>query len=299
MTSYSAKCLSFNIPKNENELAQVILEDNTTLSCKLLIGADGGTSRIRKEMGVHYLTWPYDQKSIIANIRLAEPIANNIAYQKFTPNGPIALLPLSDTEMSLVWSTTIETARSLMKLPNDQFVDALNDALWEPPIQNEIVTNATKFLENILGRSSNCPRAIEFVPKCIEVEEKSRASFPIVFGHATNYIGFGTALIGDAAHRVHPLAGQGVNIGFKDVEILSNLMGESVYRGGAVASMEVLSKYEQESQKHNVPLVFGIDALYKLYSTSALPVVLIRSLGLQVVDAVPAIKKVFQAQAGG
>merc|ERR1712179_876357 len=115
----------------------------------------------------------------------------------------------------------------------------------------------------------------------------NRAAFPLGFGHSTRYIGPKTALVGDAAHRIHPLAGQGVNLGFGDVSCLTDLLSECARVGGDVGGLSHLQRYETLRQRAVLPVVGTIGGLEQLYSTSFGPTVLLRSLGLQAVNSVP------------
>lgn len=135
-------------------------------------------------------------------------------------------------------------------------------------------------------------------PPAIEtVVDKSRGAFPLGFAHASSYVGNGVALIGDAAHRIHPLAGQGVNLGYGDVSCLVEKVAESVYNGAEVNAMDYLLAYERERLQQNVPIMMGVHGLQRLYGTDFAPVVLLRSLGLKVTHAVPLIKNLFVSRA--
>lgn len=125
------------------------------------------------------------------------------------------------------------------------------------------------------------------------VIEKSRGAFPLGFTHASSYVGQGVALIGDAAHRIHPLAGQGVNLGYGDVSSLVEHLSEAVYNGADVNSFSYLLKYERQRLQDNVPVMVGVHGLQKLYGTDFPPVVLLRSLGLKITNSVPFIKNLF------
>ncbi|KAJ4436626.1 hypothetical protein ANN_16757 [Periplaneta americana] len=255
------------------------------------IGADGANSQVRKAMNVQYLSWNYHQMGIVATLKLSEPTENVVAWQRFLPTGPIALLPLTDELSSLVWSTSIQQAKELLRLSDESFVDALNDALWKKYPRDKVVDIATQKLNEILESmflSSNAVRQLH--PSIASVEEGSRAAFPLGFGHSTRYVSKGVVLVGDAAHRVHPLAGQGVNLGFGDVQCLSDLLCEAVFNGSTLGNMAHLRKYETLRQRHNVPTMLAVDGLQKLYGTTLTPVVVLRSLGLQLTHALNPVK---------
>lgn len=130
-------------------------------------------------------------------------------------------------------------------------------------------------------------------PTIRSVVNKSRAAFPLGFAHASSYVKHGVALIGDAAHRIHPLAGQGVNLGYEDVSGLVQVLAEAVYNGAELNSLDYLIKYERERLQHNVPIMLGVHGLQKLYNTEFSPVVLARGIGLKVTQSLPFIKKLF------
>ena len=125
----------------------------------------------------------------------------------------------------------------------------------------------------------------------------NRAAFPLGFGHSVRYTGPRTVLIGDSAHRVHPLAGQGVNLGFGDVISLTRELDESLRAGAVLGGEESLCRYETDRQRHNLPTMLGIDALQKLYSSQATPIVLARSLGLLTTNAISPVKKMIMHHA--
>ncbi|KDR03814.1 Ubiquinone biosynthesis monooxygenase COQ6, partial [Zootermopsis nevadensis] len=270
---------------------RVHLENGPSYVCSLLIGADGANSQVRKAMGIKYLSWNYNQMGVVATLKLSEPTENVVAWQRFLPTGPVALLPLTDELSSLVWSTSIEHAKELLSFSNERFVDSLNDALWKKLPRDKIVDVATQrfngLLESLFERSSTVQ---QLHPSVSSVVEGSRAAFPLGFGHATRYVGKGVALVGDAAHRVHPLAGQGVNLGFGDVRCLSELLSEAVFNGSLLGSLPHLLKYETLRQRHNLPMMLTIDGLQKLYGTTLTPLVVLRSFGLQLTHILNPVK---------
>ncbi|EZA55833.1 Ubiquinone biosynthesis monooxygenase COQ6 [Ooceraea biroi] len=251
-------------------------------------------------MGVQYLNWQYDQLGIVATLKLSEPTENIVAWQRFLPTGPIALLPLTDSLSSLVWSVTSEKAKELLKVSEEEFVDRINEALWRVYPKNGVVESGMHALRQLLeGLSLQTGVSRQLQPSVAAIVEGSRAAFPLGFGHAVSYTQPGTVLVGDAAHRVHPLAGQGVNLGFGDVTALTQLLAEAVVNGSQLNSTIHLRRYETLRQRHNVPTMLVIDALHRLYKTTAAPVVLARSLGMQLTNAIPQVKKLLMEQAAG
>ncbi|XP_024938933.1 ubiquinone biosynthesis monooxygenase COQ6, mitochondrial [Cephus cinctus] len=255
------------------------------------VGADGANSRVRDAMGVQYIKWNYDQMGIVATVKLGEPTANIVAWQRFLPGGPVALLPLTDTLSSLVWSVSHEKAKELLKLEEEHFVDAINDALWKVYHRDGIVESGMKALQQLLaGLSLQTGVTKQLPPSAAGIVEGSRAAFPLGFGHSVCYVKPGSVLVGDAAHKVHPLAGQGVNLGFGDVTTLVQILAEAARNGAMFGDMAYLTKYETLRQRHNVPTMLAIDALHRLYKGTAAPIVLARSLGLQLTNALPPLK---------
>ncbi|KAL3285557.1 hypothetical protein HHI36_000087 [Cryptolaemus montrouzieri] len=242
-------------------------------------------------MGVHFVSWNYDQMGIVATLELEEECDNTVAWQRFYPDGTIALLPLNNKFSSLVWSTTLHHSKELLSLTEQEFIDKLNESLWRTSGKNFIVEESTKAFDQfmkVLNLSSTKERQLP--PKIIRCKENSRASFPLGFGHATNYVMKGAALVGDAAHRVHPMAGQGANLGFGDITCLNEILGEAAYCGSELGSLLYLKDYETRRQRRNVPTMLAIEGLHRLYGTDSPPAVLVRSIGLQAVNALQPLK---------
>ncbi|KAI5643182.1 FAD binding domain-containing protein [Phthorimaea operculella] len=262
------------------------------------IGADGAKSAVRQAMGAQYLSWNYDQMGVVATLHLAEETQNTTAWQRFLPTGPVALLPLDSKRSSLVWSTTVDHAKELLKLPEEQFVDALNDALWKQYPRSSSVDACMSWVSTVLkkvGLPDGAQRQLP--PSIMNIAAGSRAAFPLGFGHSTRYVAHGVALVGDAAHRVHPLAGQGVNLGFGDVKDLTELLANALYSGLDISHHSWLEKYESVRQRHNVPTQLAVDALHRLYTVDFPPFVLVRSVGLQITNALQPVKKLIMSQA--
>ncbi|NXU55695.1 COQ6 monooxygenase, partial [Turnix velox] len=270
---------------------QVELADGRRLHTRLLIGADGHNSAVRKEAKIKNIKHQYDQSAVVATLHLSEPTDNNVAWQRFLPTGPIALLPLSDTASSLVWSTSHEHAAQLLAMDEESFVDSINSAFWSNVNHSDFIDAAGAMFRSALSLLQPSGSAARQLPPSVaKVEPQSRATFPLGMGHATEYVQQRVALIGDAAHRVHPLAGQGVNLGFGDVASLAQHLSAAAFNGNDLGSLKHLLKYETERQRHNVSLLTAIDFLKRLYSTTLTPVVLLRTWGLQATNALPPVK---------
>lgn len=163
--------------------------------------------------------------------------------------------------------------------------------------QDQGVTSLLKLADSVastvLGGVSKSLTNMKQPPAIKSVVDKSRGAFPLGFAHSSAYVGNGVALIGDAAHRIHPLAGQGVNLGYGDVSCLVEKVAESVYNGSDVNRLNYLLDYERARLQQNVPIMIGVHGLQKLYGTDFPPVVLLRSLGLKMTHSVPFIKNLF------
>uniref|UniRef100_A0A6J0UQC2 Ubiquinone biosynthesis monooxygenase COQ6, mitochondrial n=2 Tax=Pogona vitticeps TaxID=103695 RepID=A0A6J0UQC2_9SAUR len=294
---YKSRAVGYTFPlhyqtSDSSPWVQIDLADGRRLQTKLLIGADGQNSVVRKAAGIQNIQYRYDQSSIVATLHLSEATDNNVAWQRFLPSGPIALLPLSDTVSSLVWSTSHEHASQLLSMDEESFVDSVNSAFWSNAHHSDLIDTAGSMFQSavsFLMPSGTAGRQLP--PSVAKVDPKSRAVFPLGLGHATEYVQHRVALIGDAAHRVHPLAGQGVNMGFGDIACLTRHLSAAAFSGKDLGSLKHLLQYEGERQRHNVSLMAAIDLLKRLYSTSVIPFVLLRTWGLQATNAIPPVKE--------
>ncbi|KYM93567.1 PREDICTED: ubiquinone biosynthesis monooxygenase COQ6, mitochondrial [Cyphomyrmex costatus] len=297
---YNSKVTDIQLLKTGMEFVTILLQSGERYRARLLVGADGVNSLVRKAMGVIYLNWQYNQLGIVATLKLSEPTENVVAWQRFVPTGPIALLPLTDSLSSLVWSVTKEKAKELLKISEEEFVDKVNETLWRIYPKSSIVESGMHGFHWLLTRLALKTNASRQMPPSIEaIIEGSRAAFPLCFGHASSYVQSGAVLVGDAAHRVHPLAGQGANLGFGDVAELTKTLAEASVNGSHLNDMYYLRTYETLRQRHNIPMMLAIDGLHRFYQHTAAPIVLGRSLGLQLVDSLPPIKKLLMQQAAG
>ncbi|XP_064514788.1 ubiquinone biosynthesis monooxygenase COQ6, mitochondrial isoform X2 [Pseudopipra pipra] len=263
---------------------------------RMQIGADGHNSVVRKEAEIKNIEHQYDQSAVVATLHLSEATDNNVAWQRFLPTGPIALLPLSDTASSLVWSTSHEHASELLAMDEESFVDSINSAFWSNINHSDFIDTAGAMFRSAISLLKPSGTAVRQLPPSVaKVDPESRAMFPLGMGHATEYVQHRVALIGDAAHRVHPLAGQGVNLGFGDIACLAHHLSAAAFNGSDLGSLKHLLKFETERQRHNVSLIAATDLLKRLYSTRLAPLVLLRTWGLQATNALPPVKEQIMA----
>ncbi|CAF5187696.1 unnamed protein product, partial [Rotaria magnacalcarata] len=197
------------------------------------IAADGYQSSIREMARIPTMQWNYDQFGIVATLQLADNIPNNnVAWQRFLPTGPIACLPLSNTHSSLVWTVPKSMHKTLMNLSDEQFVDEVNKAFTSDVYkQNEIISITERLRscwQQVIPVSSTL---LQYPPVIINIQPKSRAAFPLSLLNSNQYVAPRLVLVGDSAHRIHPMAGQGVNMGFGDIVCLMNILEQAVRDG--------------------------------------------------------------------
>jgi len=237
----------------------------------LLIGADGANSAVRRKLTVPTREWSYGQEAIITTIE-AELRHDKVARQRFMSTGPLALLPLPDTEnrghfISIVWSLDHEACSELYELDKGAFLEHLSQAS-----------------EHRLGKV---------------VDMGLRRKFPLIQRHAKTYIGKRALLIGDAAHSIHPLAGQGVNLGFKDVVVLLNELTRAKSRGLSPAEPEVLRRYQRRRQPENLAMMAAMEGLKRVFGASQPGIPWLRNQGMNAFNKVLPVKKAIIRQALG
>lgn len=283
----------------------ITLSTGASLTARLLVGADGANSPVRHFAQIPSRGWDYSRHGVVATLSLTDPgwggDAFKTAYQRFLPTGPIALLPLPGSYASLVWSTTPPNAALLKSLPPSDFTAMVNAAFRLSPVDLAYMhTIPNGQAEEYAWRLENTPHDPYAVPMPVTgVQEGTVASFPLKLRHADTYIAERVALVGDAAHTVHPLAGQGLNSGQGDVQSLVNAIEYAVSHGQDIGSTLALEKYNSERYFQNHVLLGVCDKLHKLYSVGSGPLVPLRSLGLGAVNALGPLKNFFMKQAGG
>lgn len=283
----------------------VRMSNGSTVYARLLIGADGVNSPVRSYAGIESRGWDYGQHGLVATLTMEWNDRQNVAWQRFLPTGPIALLPMPDGKASLVWSTTPKLAAHLKSLSPEAFCTLVNAAFrLDMTDLNYLYTrfNAEDISAEFEWRDGLLPMEDEgakFPLRVAEVQEGSRASFPLRMRHCDSYVAPRVALVGDAAHSTHPLAGQGLNLGQGDVATLSSVLEKAVVRGADIGDEVVLQEYWAERYPVNHVMLGVIDKLQKLYCTDAAPIVALRSVGLDVVNSLDWVKTMIMKQATG
>ncbi|KAK2146066.1 hypothetical protein LSH36_635g01022 [Paralvinella palmiformis] len=227
---------------DKRHLARVVLDDGTILTTDLLIGADGQKSLLREMAGFHTINWDYNQFAVVATLKLVDHSDNSVAWQRFLPTGPIAMLP------------------------------------WTDEHKNPLADYVSDVFDNVLTTFGFSGSTSQQLP-------------PTVIGIEENTIG------NDAAHRVHPLAGQGVNLGFGDVTSLCDHITKALSAGQDIGDLNHLLDYETERQRQVLPMMAAVDGLNRLYSTKFTPIVLLRTVGLQATNALTPLKEKIISQA--
>lgn len=283
----------------------VQLSGGKQLTARLLVGADGGNSPVRTFAGIDSRGWDYNRHGVVASLQMegngwgAED--NKIAYQRFLPTGPVAMLPMPGNHSTLVWSTTPKLAAHLKTLSAKDFIAIVNAAFRLSPVDLAYMhTLAEGQADELTWRLQHTKYDVERAPQNVTgVQEGTVASFPLKLRHADTYIGERVALVGDAAHTVHPLAGQGLNQGQGDVESLAKTIEYAVTHGQDIGVQMSLESYNSERYAANHLLLGVVDKLHKIYAVESGPLVPLRSVGLRAVNALGPLKQFFMSQAAG
>ena len=253
----------------EDDHAAAVLTDGRRIEAALLIGSDGSGSLSRKLAGIETSGWDYEQRAFVTHVRTEYPHART-AWQRFLPDGPIAYLPLADGRSSIVWTTTPAHAEKLVSDDSEQVAKELMLAL-----------------DGALGR--------------VELAGP-RGQFPLRLIHAKNYCRERFVLVGDAAHSIHPLAGQGVNLGFLDSAALIEVLADELDRGlapSALGERRVLRRYERWRKSENAVALGLVDGLNKLFGSRADTLGWARRTGLSMLDGSMLAKRFLMGRALG
>ena len=227
------------------------------LSAKLVVGADGGQSSVRKLLDIQQTVTEYQQTAIVTTIK-TEVDHQNIAFERFTASGPLALLPLND-EYAVVWTRSTEDAEQLVSDSEDEFLKELHACFGYK-----------------LGRFSL---------------SSARRSFPLSLIRANAMYSGRAVIIGNAVHQLHPVAGQGFNLGLRDVVQLAECILNQEAKGADIGAPELLAEYAEQRQKDHDTVIHFTDGVVKLFSNEWLSIAAARNIGLAVVDFMPGMKK--------
>ena len=255
------KSINFNDDKTE-----LTIKSKTKLSANLVVAADGTRSWVRQQADIAVKGWDFDQAALVTTVK-TEKYHQDTAWQRFLNTGPLAFLPLTDGYSSIVWSTSPDEAKRLTEISESEFALELAQAF-----------------ENKLGK-------IESVA--------GRAVFPLRLFETLNYVKPRLALVGDAAHTIHPLAGQGVNLGLADVASLITTIVEAINDKKDIGDLKVLRRYERWRRADNRSMLVAMDGLKRLFGSELSAVKSLRSLGLNVTNRITPLKNLIMQQAMG
>ena len=244
----------------------VTLSDGRDMTARALIGADGRNSSVAQRAGIRRQGWDYGQTALVAAIDHEKP-HHGIAQQYFMATGPLAILPLPGNRSSVVWSETNDNARTIAALDDDAFLKVLRPRFGD-----------------YLGAISLAG---------------ARFSYPLSLSLAETYAAPRIALIGDAAHGVHPVAGQGLNLGLRDVAALAEVLVEAARRGEDIGSELVLERYQAWRRFDATSLALGMDSVNRLFGSDNPILSAARGIGMGVVTALPPLRRRFMRQAAG
>ncbi|HIG07851.1 MAG: FAD-dependent monooxygenase [Methylococcales bacterium] len=227
------------------------LESGRRCQTRLLVAADGGNSKVRQTVGLGVNSWDYEQQAMVLYVA-TEYEQQDITWQRFVPSGPQAFLPLTGRFGSVVWYNSPDEVQRLKALPK------------------------TVLLEELMASFPECLGAVS--------EVLGVASFPLKRQHALRYVKPGVALVGDAAHMINPLAGQGVNIGLLDAAALAEVLVAAHYNGEEINSLNVLRRYESLRRNENLKMMNVMEVFYRVFSNQVRPLQLLRNIALGFAD---------------
>jgi 2-octaprenyl-6-methoxyphenol hydroxylase len=249
-----------------SKFINVCLADETEISARLLVGADGARSSIREHAGIASHGWNYGQSAIVTTVA-HEREHNGCAEEHFLPAGPFAILPLTGRRSSIVWTERTDEAERIVALPDDEFHDELEKRFGLHLGDIEVVG--------------------------------ARRAFPLGLFTARSFIAERLALVGDAAHIIHPIAGQGLNMGLRDVAALAEAVADAARLGLDIGAPDVLERYQRWRRFDTMTMGIATDGLNRLFSNRSDALRLIRDVGLGLVERMPPLKRMFIREAAG
>jgi len=248
-------------------VGEVVLASGRALSGRVVVGCDGRGSGVAERAGIRRQGWGYGQTALVTAVRHECP-HEGTAQQFFMPSGPLAILPLPGGHLSsIVWSESEAVAAEIQALPDDAFLTALRPRFGD--FLGEIALAGVRF------------------------------SYPLSLSLAERFVAERVALVGDAAHGVHPLAGQGLNLGLRDVAALAEVLVEAKRRGEDIGAADVLERYQTWRRFDSTVMALGMDGVNRLFSNDNPVLRGVRDLGLGAVNALPGMRRAFIRQAAG
>ncbi len=244
----------------------VTLHTGSEVTGRVLIGCDGRTSGTAERAGIKRMKWGYGQTALVCAVAHEKP-HDGIAHQFFMPGGPLAILPLTGNRSSIVWSEKTGRAETIAELDDAGFLDALRPAFG-----------------SFLGEISLTGK---------------RFTYPLGLSVAQSFVADRVALVGDAAHGVHPIAGQGLNAGLRDVAALAEVLEDAKSRGEDIGSAAVLVRYQRWRRFDNTVLAAATDTFNRLFSNDNPILRAARDIGMGMVNAAPALRRRFIREAAG
>lgn len=236
----------------------VLLDNQDEITARLLVGADGANSKVRQWAGIGIQGWDYHQSAMLINIETKQA-QQDITWQQFTPQGPRALLPLAGNHASLVWYDSPTQISQLLRLDNDKLAQAIK--------------------HNFPARLSPDFTVLD------------KGAFPLTRRHAKCYYRDNVVIVGDAAHTINPLAGQGVNLGFKDVMALIDVITKAISKDQTWWHTNTLKQYQSARYKDNALMISAMDVFYNGFSNDILPLKMMRNIGFKIANKSGLIKK--------
>jgi 2-octaprenylphenol hydroxylase len=254
-----------------NQRTTLVLDDDENVETTLVLAADGGNSKVRELLAMKTREWDYEQDAIVTTVRSERPHSNT-AWQRFTRHGPLAFLPLATESgdlhfSSIVWSIDRQLAPELMALDDEAFARRLGSTF-----------------EHKLGEITQVAQ---------------RYSFPLRQRHALDYAQPGFALVGDAAHTIHPLAGQGMNLGLADAQVLATEIARAIRRRVPLSDYSILQRYARSRKGANLGMMALMEGFKRLFGSQSPELQVIRNMGMRQVDGLPLVKNMLARQAMG
>lgn len=259
-----ARVESLQLPNEDDDRARLRLVDGRAVEARLIVAADGADSQLRELAGIETVGWRYAQRAQVCHVR-ASAAHEGTAWQRFLPTGPLALLPLADGRVSIVWSADSALADRLVAHDDTAFLEALTEAS-----------------QGVLGRFT---------------ETGPRLDVPLRLLHARDYVRDGLALVGDAAHAVHPLAGQGLNLGLADVAQLVATVADAREAGRDWRSERTLARYARARKAANLEMLAVTDSLSRAFRLRLPGLRTVLGLGMEAVDRLGPVKTLLMRQA--